>query len=134
VSYAIRIKEALDNADEWIDYLSRFSDSKLERRLDIVYQQLEIALANGQTDAVALLRIRREQIIEARLMKYDQHPPLDEMTETEKFIAEMEAMEKEIKKREKILAPRLPEPKPMPEQEDEQEDRPTIEVTQMKLF
>lgn len=135
MSHSIRIKEALDNAEENISYLARFADHKLERKLCIVQQQIGMAGANKQDEALTLLHIWEDQIIEARLRKYDQHPPLDEMTETEKFLAEMEAMELEMKKREKVMAPRSPEPKPQPqEDEEEYENRPTVEVTQMKLF
>ena len=134
VSYSIRIREALDNAEEWIAYLAQFNDRKLERRLDIIHQQIDIALANGQLEAVALLRIWREQTIEARLMKYDQHPPLDKMTELEEIRAEREAMEREIEKREKTLAAVLKDAEPKPIAQEEQIEQPTVEIIQMKLF
>ena len=98
VSYPIRIKEALDNADENIAYLSRFADTKLERKLNIVQQQIGMARRNRQDEALHLLLIWERQIIEARIMKYDQHPPLDELTERVQRIAEKEAFDKNTKR------------------------------------
>jgi hypothetical protein len=91
VSYPIRIKEAPDNATENIAYLSRLADHKLERKLNIIQQQIGMAMRNRQDEALRLLLIWERQIIEARIMKYDQHPPLDELTELEKDRVEMEA-------------------------------------------
>ena len=81
MSHQIRIKEALDNAAENIAYLARFADSKLEKKLLIVQAQIAIAANNKQDEALKLLLIWERQIIEARILKYEQHPPLDELTE-----------------------------------------------------
>jgi hypothetical protein len=88
VSYAIRIKEALDHADENIAWLSRFADAKLEKKLNIVQAQIAIASTNKQNEALQLLHIWERQIIEARILKYDQYPQLDELTELEERLAE----------------------------------------------
>lgn len=134
MSYKLRIKDALDNADEYIAYLARFADHKLERKLNIVQQQIGIAMRNRQDEALHLLYIWERQIIEARIMKYDQHPPLDELTEIEKTIAEMEAFDKMTEKRQRIIAQKLPRKNPIEQIEQIPKEKPAIEVTQMKLF
>jgi len=87
LSYAVRIKEALDHATENIAYLSHFADTKLEKKLNIVQQQIAMASQNKQDGALRLLLIWERQIIEARILKYNQHLPLDELTEIEQRIA-----------------------------------------------
>ena len=131
MSYPIRIKEALDNASENIAWLARFADSKLEKKLNIIQAQIAIASANHQPEALQLLHIWERQIIEARILKYDQHPQLDELTELEKDRAEMEAFDAMFEKRNKVIAEKLPEQKPVT---SPIEEKPTVEVTQMKLF
>ncbi|HWB64456.1 MAG TPA: hypothetical protein VG603_13150 [Chitinophagales bacterium] len=131
MSYQLRIKEALDHADENIAWLSRFSDSKLEKRLDIVQAQIAIASQNKQPEALQLLHIWERQIIEARILKYSQQPQLDELTEIEQGVAEMEAFDEMLEKRNKVIAPKVQEQKTVT---PPVEEKPAIEITQMKLF
>jgi DNA-directed RNA polymerase subunit F len=96
VNYAARIKETLANSESRIEYLSRLADSALEKKLNIVQEQMKIAAKDKNHVAYQLLSIWERQIMEARVLKYDQHPQLEEISEIEKAVAEMEAFEKNI--------------------------------------
>jgi hypothetical protein len=131
VNYAARIKDALDNSESYIDYFSHLADSKLEKKIMNIQEQMRLAATDKNDGALRLLTIWERQIIEARLLKYDQHPQLDELSEIEKAVAEMEAFDEIIEKRNKVLLQKLPEQKPIAADLDE---KPAVEVTQMKLF
>jgi hypothetical protein len=140
VNYNLRIEEALNNETANVSFLSRLPDAKLEKKLNIVREQMN--LATGNKDALALLRIWERQIIEARVIKHEQQPELNERSEIEMELAEIEAMDKLLEERLEILkrttdnSQRTTEERPLtiddrPLEENEEKQ---IEVNQLKLF
>lgn len=69
MDYIQQISNALDKDVENIAFLAYFSESKLERKLTVVQQQLAVAEKNNLTYATELLKIWEEQIISAQILK-----------------------------------------------------------------
>lgn len=137
-NYQIRIKEAIDHWEEDIAYLIRLSDAKLERKLEIIRLQMDIAERDKKDEALELLRIWEIRTIEARIRKMEQCPELDEKSEIEVELEEMERMDRELEERQralnKIARPKA-EGKPEPvEEEQEIEPDERKKPDQLKLF
>ena len=102
MSVEIRIRQATERAEEYIAYLTNFSDEKLENHLDIVHQQYVIAEKEKLASSLELLEIWREQIIQARILKAEKNIPT-QPNAIELALAEMEAQEEKSEQRQEIL-------------------------------
>jgi hypothetical protein len=86
---SIRIQLALDNWDDYVFRLTSMSDRELEKKLELVYLQSEIAERAKNSDSLELLDIWRRQIIEARTLKAENNIP-DAPNDIELAIADIE--------------------------------------------
>jgi hypothetical protein len=62
----IKLEEALKNRDAYITQMRQWSDSKLEKQLDLIQLQLEMAYQQKDEDAISLLTEYENQVIMAR--------------------------------------------------------------------
>ena len=151
MNYKQRIQEAVTDQTANVSFLARLPDTRLEKKLSIVREQMN--LAAGNTAALELLKTWERQIIEARLVKHEQEPELNELSEIEMELAEMETMEKLLEERMKVIkktqdTTRLTEAVGQGHKTQDEEDRPLtiddrpleeqeqkpIEISQLKLF
>ena len=106
MDYIQQITNALDKDVENIAFLAYFPDSKLEKKLLLVQQQLAVAEKNNQLGAAELLKIWEQQISDARILKQDlkleDNPKLD----MQMYLPEIEAYEM-IEKRQELLKQKL---------------------------
>lgn len=84
-----RIQLALDNWEAYVAQLSTMPDKELEKKLELIHLQSEIAVQKKNEESIALLDIWRAQIIEARILKAEQNIP-DAPNEIELAIADIE--------------------------------------------
>lgn len=122
-----RIQLALDN---WSDYVSRLAsmpDKELEKKLDLIHIQSEIAIQKKNEESIELLEIWRAQVIEARILKAENNIP-DAPNEIELAIAGIETTVAKAEERKEIIE-EFTEP--------EKTQKPKIEEdnsSQMSLF
>ena len=83
MSHRQRINEAIENAHANIAWLARLSDAKLVKKLNNIRAQILLAQTNQQTEAIELLTIWERQVIQARCLKHEQQPELNELSEIE---------------------------------------------------
>lgn len=69
MNYTQWMEEAKIHETENVSFLAHIPDSKLERKLSVVREQMNLAGKNKQEDAVQLLKIWERRIIEARVIK-----------------------------------------------------------------
>jgi hypothetical protein len=98
-----KIKEAIDNANDWINFLATKSDKDLERRLEINYLQYETAYKDKAQSVCELLEVMRRILIEARIYK-DEHSIADQPTAIDVAIEENRIINKQLEARKNILA------------------------------
>src|SRR5436305_315231 len=65
----IRIKDSLENHEQYVLTLACLPDKELARKLELVHMQSELAEQKKNTASLELLEIWRSQIIEARIYK-----------------------------------------------------------------
>lgn len=102
MSKAIRIQEAIDNAEANINYLASLPDRALAEKLDTVHLQMKLAEEKKNTAAIELLEIWRSQIIEARIYKAENNIA-DAPNEIELAIAGIETVIAAREERQEIL-------------------------------
>ena len=64
-----KLKEALQNADYFIEQLKAMDDKKLSKHIDLFRQQQQMALAKGKPEVYELLYEYERQTIIARAEK-----------------------------------------------------------------
>lgn len=136
MSDEIRIRQALERAEEYIAYMATFPDKKLEKHLDIIHKQSVIAYKEKLTSSIELLEIWRSQIIQARILKVENNIA-DVPSDMELAIADMESFEEKVEQRQEILNKATPtiaseEEMNYPEKEKEKENPDKPE--QLSLF
>ncbi|MES2620696.1 MAG: hypothetical protein V4615_07580 [Bacteroidota bacterium] len=106
MSYISQITNALDKEIENVAFLAYFPVAKLEKKLQVVKQQILIAEKNNQLQALDLLKIWEQQISDARLLKkqleIDDNLDLD----MQLSLPEIEAYEM-IEKRQELMKQKL---------------------------
>lgn len=106
MSYISQITNALDKEIENVAFLAYFPDTKLEKKLLLVRQQILVAEKNKQLQALDLLKIWEQQISDARVLKkemnIDDNPNLD----MQLSLPEIEAYEM-IEKRQELMKQKL---------------------------
>ena len=70
-----RIQLALDNWDAYIAQLAAMPDRELEKKLELIHLQSEIAVQKRMEESIELLEIWRRQVIEARIFKAENNIP-----------------------------------------------------------
>jgi hypothetical protein len=65
----IKLEVAIQNSLKYISTMSRWSDKKLEKHLDLFRIQKAMALKQKKYDAFELLSEYEDQVIQARLRK-----------------------------------------------------------------
>jgi hypothetical protein len=68
----IKLNEALQNKEAFIQQLKSMPDSKLSKHLDLFRQQMEMAYKQKNHVAYELLAEYEQQVFEARLLKFDE--------------------------------------------------------------
>lgn len=84
-----RIQLALDNWDDYVAQLATMPDRELEKKLDLIHLQSEIAERTKNIESVELLEIWQRQVIEARIIKAENNIP-DAPNEIELAIVDIE--------------------------------------------
>lgn len=98
-----RVKLALDNWDSYVSQMATMSDSELEKKLDLIHLQSEIAIQKKIEESIELLEIWRSQVIEARILKAENNIP-DAPNEIELAIADIETVVAKGEERKEIIA------------------------------
>lgn len=83
----LKIQEAIENANSWIEVLAKKTDNDLERRLGINELLYHEAFKNKQADVCELMEIMGRIIVEARIHKAENNIP-SEPSDMELAIAE----------------------------------------------
>ena len=102
MSKELRLKVAVDNAEENILYLAGLPDKELSKRLDIIHIQSELAMQTKNFDSLELLKVWRIQVIEARIYKAENEIP-DTPNEIELAIADIETVFAKTEERQIII-------------------------------
>src|ERR1019366_8970797 len=97
-----RIRQALDNSEEYIKLMATFSDKRLAEKLDIIHLQSKIAVDKKMEESIELLEIWRCQVISARIYKIENKIP-DAPNEIEEVIKDIETYTAKLEEREEIL-------------------------------
>lgn len=87
--HTTRIQLSLDNWETYVAQLSTMPDKELEKKLDLIHLQSEIAIQKKNEESIELVEIWRAQVIEARILKAEQNIP-DAPDEIEMAIAGIE--------------------------------------------
>ncbi len=66
----LKFEDALMNAEKYIHRMSKWSDKKLERHLDLFRIQKEMAWKDKKWDAYELFCLYEDQVIQARLIRF----------------------------------------------------------------
>lgn len=134
MSNEIRIRLALERAEEYIAYLATMADKELAKKLDIIHLQSVIAEKEKNTPSLELLEIWRSQIIQARILKIENNIP-DTPRAIDIALAEMEAQEEKSEQRQEILnEARATAIEEEAEQSKEQEKGNSDKPEQLSLF
>lgn len=97
-----RAKLALDNWDNYVSQMATMPDSELEKKLDLIHLQSEIAIQKKNEESIELLEIWRAQVIEARILKAENNIP-DAPNEIELAIADIETIVAKGEERKEII-------------------------------
>ncbi|GIV29600.1 MAG: hypothetical protein KatS3mg028_0666 [Bacteroidia bacterium] len=87
-------EELKKNPQEYINMLMQYSDRVLERKLDIIRQQKQMALDQNKKGSYELLSIKEDLIVHVRLIKHEQ-----EMEEKPKKKNKKDHKQKKISKK-----------------------------------
>lgn len=84
----LRIQEAHEKADEWIEFLATYSDERLDKRIDIIRKQQVIAEQNQDELGFEYMLIMEQITISARMYKEENNIPdaVNEMEEEAKLV------------------------------------------------
>jgi hypothetical protein len=102
MSIAIRIKDCIDNHDQYVSIMAAIPDKELAKKLDLVHIQSEIAEQTNNISSLELLEVWRHQIIEARIYKAENNIP-DAANEIELAISDIETVVTKTEERAEIL-------------------------------
>ncbi|HRD40179.1 MAG TPA: hypothetical protein PLC65_16250 [Bacteroidia bacterium] len=97
-----RIKLAIDNWENYVAQMATMPDKELEKKLDLIHLQSEIAIQKKNEESIELLEIWRAQIIEARILKAENNIP-DAPNEIELAIADIETTLAKAEERNEII-------------------------------
>ena len=89
MNLAIRIKDCIDNHEQYVSILATLPDKELAKKLELVHIQTEIAEQKKNTTSLELLEVWHHQIIEARIYKAENEIP-DAPNEIELAIEDIE--------------------------------------------
>ena len=107
----------IDNWDVYVSQLAAMSDRELEKKLELIHLQSEIAERTRNSGSLELLDIWRRQVIEARIHKAENNIP-DAPNEIELAIRDIETTVAQSEEREEKFKDAAPEPKPKLKEED----------------
>jgi len=65
----LKLDDALQNAESYIEQMKTMDDKKLSKHLDMFHEQMELAYKQGNKEAYELLYEYEQQTIIARLSK-----------------------------------------------------------------
>ena len=102
MSIAIRIKDCIDNHEEYVAIMATLPDKELAKKLELVHIQMEIAEQKKNTASLELLEIWHHQIIEARIYKATNEIP-NASNEIEIAIADIETFVAKAEQRQDAL-------------------------------
>jgi len=102
MSIAIRIKDCIDNHEEYVAIMATLPDKELAKKLELVHIQMEIADQKKNTASLELLEIWHHQIIEARIYK-GENEIADAPNEIELAIADIETFVAKAEQRQDAL-------------------------------
>lgn len=97
-----RIQLALDNWENYVTQMATMPDRELEKKLDLIHLQSEIAIQKKNEESIELLEIWRSQVIEARILKAENNIP-DAPNEIELAIADIETTVAKAEARKEII-------------------------------
>ena len=126
MSIAIRIKDCIDNHEQYVAIMAALPDKELAKKLDLVHIQMKMAERNNNTDSMELLDVWHYQIIEARIYKAENNIP-DAPNEIELAIADIETFVSKAEERQDILIKNTSVRTPKPRIKEDNQD-------QMSLF
>lgn len=86
-------KKLKENPQEYIDHLMQFPDNVLEKKLDIVREQKQMAYDQDKKDSFELLSIKEDLIIKVRLMKSENETEKPERKPRQKKLSEQRTEE-----------------------------------------
>ncbi|MCC6690172.1 MAG: hypothetical protein IT235_01440 [Bacteroidia bacterium] len=135
MSTSARIKQCIDNHDEYVKLLATMSDKKLAKKLETIHMQMALAEKQRNTESLELLEIWRLQTIEARIYK-DEHNIPDVPSEIELALAKMEQDEEKTEKRKEVFtSTKQIETEPETENWTKEEEKPKYNNdSQLTLF
>lgn len=67
----IKLQDALQNAERYIEEMKTMDDKKLSKHLDLFHEQMQMAYQQGNHEAFELLQEYERQVIISRLSKKD---------------------------------------------------------------
>ncbi len=102
MSNAIRIKDCIDNHEQYVALMATLPDKELAKKLDLVHIQMQIAERTNNIGSLELLEIWRTQIIDARIHKAENNIP-DAINEMEITVADIETIVSKAEERQEIL-------------------------------
>jgi hypothetical protein len=102
MDYIQEISKALDKETENIAFLAYFPEVKLDKRLLMLRKQYYIARKNKLTEAMELLKIWEQQVLDAKAVKEELRISDNPDLELDMFLPEVEAYDM-IEKRQALL-------------------------------
>lgn len=117
-----RIQLALDNWEAYVFQLAAMPDRELEKKLELIHLQSEIAERTRNTESLELLDIWRRQVIEARIHKAEHNIP-DAPNEIELAIRDIETTVAQSEEREEKFKAAASEPASKPKIKEEDTDQ-----------
>jgi hypothetical protein len=106
MDYILQITAALNKDVENIAFLSYFPEGKLDKKLLSIRQQIEVAKKNKLTDALELLKIWEQQVIEAKSLKQELQVKDNPALDLNFYLPELEVYDM-LEKRQELLKQRL---------------------------
>jgi hypothetical protein len=105
-----RIQLALDNWEAYVAQLCTLTDKELEKKLELIHLQSELAERGKNTASIELLDIWQQQVIEARILKAENNIP-DAPNEIELAIADIQTTLAKAEERLELLEDSSPQAK-----------------------
>lgn len=98
----LRIQEAHEKADEWIEFLATYSDERLSKRIDIIRQQQLVAEQNKDAIGFEYMLLMEQITISARVYKEENNIP-DAIDEDAEALKQIETVVVLSEKRQEIV-------------------------------
>lgn len=98
----LRIQEAHEKADEWIEFLATYSDERLDKRIDIIRKQQLIAEQNQDELGFEYMLIMEQITISARMYKEENNIP-DAQDEDAEALKQIETVVVLSEKRQEVF-------------------------------